>query len=66
MTLISKEKTQERLRCFADRFKTQCVDGTTQYEQGFLEGIQYAIKSLDFSEEEKIGQMMIEWSEVEE
>lgn len=66
MTLISKEKTQERLRCFADRLKAQCVDGTTQYEQGFLEGIQYAIKSLDFSEEEKIGQMMIEWSEVEE
>lgn len=66
MTLISKEKTQERLRCFKDRFKDQCVGGTNQYEQGFLEGIQYAIKSLDFSEEEKIGQMMIEWSEVEE
>lgn len=66
MTLISKEKTQERLRCFKDRLKDQCVDGTTQYEQGFLEGIQYAIKSLDFSEEEKIGQMMIEWSEVTE
>ena len=56
--LIQKQATIESIEQSVKRFEPH---GSTKYDEGFLDGMKFAIRIVKLQEEAEIGQVAFQW-----